>query len=101
MATVDRLAVAGSTIAFEVKIGPETPEVRNSSIYRATKEQIGIDLIGLFDAEPRPDSFADLIARGWSAQRRSPFEFTREYGRGPLPEAVDALNRNHWVFATT
>lgn len=57
--TVDRLAAPGSCLAYEVKLGVE---YRTSAIYRSTKEQIGVDLTALFDAEPRPDSAAALRA---------------------------------------
>lgn len=97
---VDRLSAPGSALAFEVKLGTELPAVRNSPIYSATRQQIGLDLLALFDAEPRPDSVADLAGRGWSAKVRTPFDFTRRLGRGPHPEPDDALGTNRWVFAS-
>lgn len=97
--TVDRLTTGGSVLAFEVKLGSELPEVRGSTVYSATKQQVGIDLLALFDGEPRPDSVAWLTDRGWSTQVRTPFDFTRELGRGPRPERDDALASNRWVFA--
>jgi methyltransferase (TIGR00027 family) len=93
---VDRLSAPGSALAYEIKLIPETSEVRDSPIYRATKEQIGI---GLFDPQPRPDSAGDLAGRGWATRVRTPFDFTRRHGRGPLPEPKDALAANRWVFA--
>ncbi|SDC23603.1 class I SAM-dependent methyltransferase [Actinokineospora iranica] len=97
--TVDRLAAGGSTLAFEVKLWRESPEVRGNPVYTCAKEQIGVDLLALFDGEPRPDSIGDLAARGWSTASHPPFDFTRLHGRGPRPERGDALASNRWVFA--
>ncbi|WP_066940010.1 SAM-dependent methyltransferase [Microtetraspora fusca] len=97
--TVDRLSADGSSMAFEVKLGTESPEVRASPVYAATRQQIGVDLLALFDGEPRPDSVASLKARGWSTAVATPFDFARHLGRGPLPEPDDALASNRWVFA--
>ncbi|MGY0071630.1 class I SAM-dependent methyltransferase [Streptomyces sp. QTS137] len=98
--TVDRLSTDGSALAFEVKIEKDLLEYRDSPLYTATKEQIGIDLLSLFDGEPRPDSAGDLADRGWSTSVHTPFDFTRRLGRGPLPEQNDALEGNRWVFAS-
>ncbi|MEW2125069.1 class I SAM-dependent methyltransferase [Streptomyces sp. NBC_00708] len=97
--TVDLLATEGSALAFEAKLEADLMAYRDSAIYTATREQIGIDLLDLFDKGPRPDSAGRLAARGWSASTHTPFEFTRRHGRGPLPEPNDALEGNRWVFA--
>ncbi|WP_328898718.1 MULTISPECIES: class I SAM-dependent methyltransferase [unclassified Streptomyces] len=97
--TVDLLATEGSALAFEAKLEADLLAYRDSAIYTATREQIGIDLLGLFDLGPRPDSAGRLATRGWSASTHTPFEFTRRHGRGPLPEPNDALEGNRWVFA--
>lgn len=96
---VHRLSAAGSALAFEVKLEKDLLEYRDSAIYTATRQQIGIDLLDLFSLEPRPDSAGDLTGRGWSATVHTPFDFTRRHGRGPLPEENDALAGNRWVFA--
>ena len=98
---VDELSAAGSTLAYEIKLGPEPAAVRGSSIYQAA-ERTGIDLLTMFDAEPRPDSAGDLTARGWRTSVHTPFDFTRQHGRGPhpVPGRPDALAANRWVFAT-
>ncbi|MET9531332.1 class I SAM-dependent methyltransferase [Streptomyces sp. NPDC006649] len=97
--TVDRLSTGGSAMAFEVKLDKDLLEYRDSPLYTSTKQQIGIDLLNLFDREPRPDSAGRLGSRGWSTSVHTPFEFTRRHGRGPLPEQNDALKGNRWVFA--
>ncbi|MGW3076183.1 class I SAM-dependent methyltransferase [Kitasatospora sp. NPDC001132] len=97
--TVDRLTTAGSALAFEAKLEKDLLAYRDSPIYTATREQIGIDLLRLFDTGPRPDSAGDLTAKGWSTSMHTPFEFTRRHRRGPLPEPNDALEGNRWVFA--
>ncbi|MFJ9718589.1 class I SAM-dependent methyltransferase [Streptomyces sp. NPDC101213] len=97
--TVDRLTAGGSALAFEAKLEKDLLAYRDSTIYTATREQIGIDLLHLFDKGPRPDSAGDLAARGWSTSVHTPFDFTRRHGRGPLPEPNDALEGNRWVFA--
>ncbi|WP_030081559.1 class I SAM-dependent methyltransferase [Streptomyces baarnensis] len=98
--TVDRLSVAGSALAFEVKLEKDLLAYRDSPLYTATRQQIGIDLLELFDREPRPDSAGRLTDHGWSTSVRTPFDFTRLHGRGPLPEPNDALAGNRWVFAS-
>ncbi|GAB2725830.1 class I SAM-dependent methyltransferase [Kitasatospora kifunensis] len=98
--TVDRLSAGGSALAFEVKLDiDDLLEYRDNPLYASTKEQIGIDLLNLFNVEPRPDSAGDLAGKGWSASVRTPFDFSRQHGRGPLPEQNDALAGNRWVFA--
>ncbi len=97
---VVRLSAAGSALAYEVKLGTESAAVRESSIYSAAS-QTGIDLLALFDGEPRPDSAGDLAARGWSTSVHTAFDFTRRHGRGPHPERHDALAANRWVFASS
>lgn len=94
--TVDRLAAPGSCLAYEVKLGVE---YRTSAIYRSAKEQIGVDLTALFDAEPRPDSAAALRAGGWETSVRTPFDLAVEHGASLVPERHDALASNRWVFA--
>ncbi|MFS8197537.1 class I SAM-dependent methyltransferase [Streptomyces sp. CWNU-52B] len=96
---VDRLSAAGSALAFEVKLDKDLLEHRDSPLYTSTAQQIGIDLLGLFDREPRPDSVGNLTGKGWSASVHVPYDFTRRHGRGPLPEQNDALGGNRWVFA--
>ncbi|MEU9101267.1 class I SAM-dependent methyltransferase [Streptomyces sp. NPDC048361] len=97
--TVDRLTTAGSALAFEAKMEKDLQAYRDSATYTATREEIGIDLLRLFDNGPRPDSAGDLAAKGWSTSIHTPFDFTRRHGRGPLPEPNDALEGNRWVFA--
>lgn len=97
--SVDLLSAPGSTLAYEVKLDVESPQVRASPVYMETKQQIDVDLVTLFDSEPRPDSVGDLTARGWTVSVRTPFDFTRQHGRGPLPEPNDTLASNRWVFA--
>ncbi len=94
--TVDRLSAPGSCLAYEVKLGVE---YRTSAIYRSTKEQIGVDLTALFDAEPRPDSAAALRAGAWETSVRTPFDLAVEHGASLVPERHDALASNRWVFA--
>lgn len=97
--TVDRLSAGGSALAFEVKLDKDLLEYRDSPLYTSTTDQIGIDLLTLFDREQRPDSAGNLAGKGWSTAVHTPFDFTRHHGRGPLPEQNDALAGNRWVFA--
>lgn len=96
---VHRLSARGSALAFEVKLDKDLLEYRDSPLYTSTTQQIGIDLLNLFDRTPRPDSAGDLTSKGWCTSVRTPFDFTRRHGRGPLPEQNDALAGNRWVFA--
>lgn len=96
---IDQLSPGGSALAFEVKLESDLLDYRDSPLYTATREMIGIDLLDLFAKEQRPDSAGHLARRGWTTAVRTPFDFTREHGRGPLPEPNDALEGNRWVFA--
>ncbi|TDC27439.1 SAM-dependent methyltransferase [Streptomyces sp. 8K308] len=97
--TVDRLSAGRSALAYEVKLEKDLMRYRDSPIYTSTRQQIGIDLLDLFNREPRPDSVGALADRGWATSVHTPFDFTRGHGRGPLPEPNDALEGNRWVFA--
>ncbi|MEW2448521.1 class I SAM-dependent methyltransferase [Streptomyces parvulus] len=97
--TVDRLSADGSALAYEVKLEKDLMAYRDSPLYTATHQQIGIDLLELFSREPRPDSAGALAGKGWTTSVGTPFDFTRRHGRGPLPERNDALAGNRWVFA--
>ncbi len=52
--TVEGLSAGGSALAFEVKLEKDLLEYRDSPLYTATREQIGIDLLDLFDLAPAP-----------------------------------------------
>ncbi|MCX5384732.1 class I SAM-dependent methyltransferase [Streptomyces sp. NBC_00083] len=97
--TVDQLSADGSALAFEAKLEKDLMQYRDSSIYVATREEIGIDLLDLFARGPRPDSAGRLADRGWSTSTLTPFDFTHRHGRGPLPQPNDALEGNRWIFA--
>ncbi|MFB7596379.1 class I SAM-dependent methyltransferase [Streptomyces sp. NPDC056160] len=99
MDSVDLLSTRGSSLAFEAKLEKDLLEYRDSPLYTATRQKIGIDLLRLFDPGPRPDSAGRLEGRGWSTEVHTPFDFTRHHGRGPLPEPNDALEGNRWFFA--
>ena len=100
MATIDRLTGTTGTFAFEVKLGVESAAVRGSSIYTTAREQIGVDLLALFDTEPRPDSAGDMAERGWTVRVRSPFEFAEALGTSLREQPPDAIAANRWTFAT-
>ncbi|SOD64315.1 methyltransferase, TIGR00027 family [Streptomyces zhaozhouensis] len=96
--TVDRLSAPGSAFFYEIK-RPEPPEVRADAMYTRAVRDAGVDLLALFAPGPRPDSVADLVARGWSATAHSPFTFARRHGRGPREIPHDPLAANRWVLA--
>lgn len=99
VATIDRLSAAGSSLAYEVKLGVEAPRVRASPVYAAARQRTGIDLLALFDGGPRPDTAGELAARGWTVATRTPYDFATVHGRGPRAEPNDALAANRWCFA--
>ncbi len=101
IASVDGLSAAGSALAYEIKLSPESAAVRESPIYAAATRS-GIDLLRMFDRDPRPDSAGELAARGWHVSVHTAFDFTRHHGRGPQPQPGrhDALAANRWVFAS-
>ncbi|MFD0026233.1 class I SAM-dependent methyltransferase [Streptomyces sp. NPDC058382] len=98
--TIVAHSARGSAIGYEVKHGVKPAPLTDYPLHTAARERIGVDLSALFNADPRPDSAGDLAARGWSTTVRTPFDFTRQYGRGPLPEKDDSLAANQWIFAT-
>ncbi|MFJ6074002.1 SAM-dependent methyltransferase [Streptomyces sp. NPDC093065] len=89
----------GSMLAYEIKQDVDPARQRDFPVYAAVRERLGIDLLALFSPEPRPDSPGELTGRGWSTAVRTPFDFTRRHGRGPLPAPDDALAANRWIFA--
>jgi methyltransferase (TIGR00027 family) len=97
--TVPRLTAPGSAFAYEAKLEADLAAYRDSAIYTAARERLGIHLLDLFDGEARPDSAAALAARGWAASVQLPFDHTHRFGRGPLPVPNDALEGNRWLFA--
>ncbi|MGW0856937.1 class I SAM-dependent methyltransferase [Streptomyces sp. NPDC002690] len=97
--TIDTLSAPGSVLGCEVKQGVDPVAQRDFPIYAAVRERTGIDLLALFDAEPRPDTVAELAALGWTHDVHTPFDFTRRYGRGPEPAPDDALAANRWILA--
>ncbi|THA71617.1 SAM-dependent methyltransferase [Streptomyces sp. A0958] len=102
-ALIDTVVVnsaAGSALAYEVKHGAKPAAAADYPLHTVVRERIGVDLSALFDPEPRPDSAAGLTARGWATTTRTPFDFTRQYGRGPLPQTNDTLAANQWIFAS-
>ncbi|QKW24535.1 SAM-dependent methyltransferase [Kitasatospora sp. NA04385] len=91
---LDGLSAPGSTLAYEVKTGLESPAVRASPVYTAARERLGIDLLALFAPGPRPDTAAALTGLGWAITVSTPFA----YSSGALrPEPHDALAANRWV----
>ncbi|ASO20761.1 methyltransferase (TIGR00027 family) [Actinoalloteichus hoggarensis] len=96
--TVDRLTVGDGELFYEIKLH-ESAEIRADPLYAVARQEFGIDLLGLFDTEPRRPSTATLAERGWSTQVRTSHHFTLEYGAGPPRARPDALSSNRWVFA--
>ncbi|MGQ4513275.1 SAM-dependent methyltransferase [Streptomyces sp. DW26H14] len=96
---VAALSAPGSTLAYEIKLPTDPAKLRASPVYTSTLRQTGLDLPGLIDGEPRPDSAGDLREMGWTSTIHTPFEFALRHGRRALPEWRDALGGNRWVFA--
>lgn len=96
---VDELSAPDSMLGYEVKLLKEARAVRDSPVYAEARERLGVDLLALFDGDPRPDSAADLAGRGWRTEVGTPYDHVGRYGRGPRPEPDDALAANRWVFA--
>ncbi|MEU3218190.1 helix-turn-helix domain-containing protein [Streptomyces sp. NPDC006971] len=93
-------SASGSALAYEAKHRVESATVRDSPVCTAAREHTGVDLLTLFDQDPRPDSATRLGERGWHTEVPTPSHFTHRLGRGPCPETHDALAANRWTFAT-
>ncbi|MFD8781659.1 SAM-dependent methyltransferase [Kitasatospora sp. NPDC059599] len=100
IATLDGFSAPGSTLAYEAKLGLENTAVRASATYAAARERIGLDLLALFAAGPRPDTAADLAGRGWHTRVHTPFDHALSHPRALRREQDDCLAANRWVFAT-
>ncbi|MGW3952998.1 class I SAM-dependent methyltransferase [Streptomyces sp. NPDC004752] len=103
IAAVTAHSAPGSSLAYEVKGGVESAAVRDSPVYTAARERIGVDVLTLFNSDPRPDSATALTQHGWHTTTHSPFDFTHSLSGGPRPEALDApdaLGALCWTFAT-
>ncbi|MER6530026.1 SAM-dependent methyltransferase [Streptomyces sp. NPDC001508] len=97
IAAVTALSAPGSSLGYEVKEGVESAAVRNSPIYTAARERIGVDLLALFDPDPRPDSATTLTHHGWHTTTHTPFDHTPRLGTGLHPEPHDPLSTNRWI----
>ncbi|MFG3101335.1 SAM-dependent methyltransferase [Streptomyces sp. NPDC048182] len=100
VAAVHRLSAPGSTLAYEIKYLTESHRTRAGPVYTEARRRLGIDLLALFDPDPRPDSAAELATLGWTVTEHTPYTFTDLHGRGPRPQPDDVLAANRWVFAT-
>ncbi|MEO3752691.1 SAM-dependent methyltransferase [Streptomyces sp. B6B3] len=98
--TIHRLSVPGSALAYEAKADATSLAAASDPIYAATLHQIGVNFLALFDGAPRPDSAADLRARGWSTSVRTPFDHAHLNPRALPAEPRDTLATNRWAFAT-
>ncbi|AOS63822.1 class I SAM-dependent methyltransferase [Actinoalloteichus hymeniacidonis] len=96
---IHELTAPGSTLGYEIRILPEPPEVRNNAMYFTAKQQLGIDLQGLFVVDGRPEPVDEMNQRGWSTTVHTPFDLTRRYGRGPTPVQHDPLDHNRLILA--
>ncbi|WNI18765.1 SAM-dependent methyltransferase [Actinacidiphila sp. ITFR-21] len=92
---LDSLSAAGSTLAYEIKTGLESPAVRAHPIYTATRDRLAIDLLALFAPGPRPQTAATLTTLGWATTTRTPFDHPTP--RLPHPDPHDPLSTNRWI----
>ncbi|MEW2290303.1 class I SAM-dependent methyltransferase [Streptomyces sp. NPDC047841] len=99
LATVNAHSAPGSALGYEVKRGVDPAGQRDYPVYAAVRERLGIDLLALFSTEPRPDSVADLEARGWDTAVHTPFDFAGRHGVALRPAPDDALAANRWILA--
>jgi methyltransferase (TIGR00027 family) len=99
LATVDAHSARGSVLGCEVKHGVDPASQRDYPVYAAVRERLGIDLLALFSTEPRPDSVAELNARGWSTAVHTPFDLAGRHGGGLRPVPDDAVAANRWILA--
>ncbi|MFJ5229380.1 SAM-dependent methyltransferase [Kitasatospora sp. NPDC088391] len=93
---LNALSAPGSTLAYEVKTAPESPSVRSSPVYAATRTRLGIDLLALFAPGPRPDTAATLTGLGWTTTTRTPFDHSPAF----RPEPHDPFAANRWITCT-
>ncbi|MFJ4674403.1 SAM-dependent methyltransferase [Kitasatospora sp. NPDC088783] len=92
---LDGLSAPGSTLAYEIKTGLESPTVRAAPVYADARERLGVDLLALFAPGPRPNTAATLAAHGWTTTVRTPFDHAPASRLRPEPH--DALAANRWV----
>ncbi|BAJ31788.1 SAM-dependent methyltransferase [Kitasatospora setae] len=94
-AALDALSAPGSTLAYEVKTGLESADVRAADVYAQARERLDVDLLALFDPSPRPDTAAALRALGWTTTVRTPFHHAP--AARLRPEPADPLAANRWI----
>ncbi|MEW2515445.1 class I SAM-dependent methyltransferase [Streptomyces sp. NPDC046870] len=99
LATVNAHSAPGSALGYEVKRGVNPAGQRDYPVYAAVRDRLGIDLLALFSTGPRPDSVADLEARGWDTAVHTPFDFAGRHGVALRPAPDDALAANRWILA--
>lgn len=94
---VTTLSAPGSSLVYEVKVGVEPAAVRDSPLYTAARERIGVDLLALFDPDPRPDSATTLTNQGWHTTTHTPFDHTHHLNTPFHPQPHDPLSTNRWI----
>ncbi|MBU3865722.1 class I SAM-dependent methyltransferase [Streptomyces sp. 4503] len=99
LATINAHSSRGSVLGCEVKYGVNPAGQRDYPVYAAVRERLGIDLLALFSTEPRPDTVADLTARGWSTAVHTPFDVPGRHDDALRPVPDDALAANRWILA--
>ncbi len=99
LATVNAHSAAGSALGYEITRGVYPAGQHDDPVHAAVRERLGIDLLSLFSTQPRPDSVADLEARGWVTAVHTPFDSTDRYGAGPQPVPDDAPAAYRWILA--
>lgn len=99
LAAIDAHSAPGSALGYEAKHGVNPAGQRHYPVYAAALERLGMDLLTLFDAEPRPHSVADLTARGWTTAVHDPFDVAGHLGITLRPTQDDALVGNQLIIA--
>ncbi|MEU6129750.1 class I SAM-dependent methyltransferase [Saccharopolyspora sp. NPDC047091] len=79
LATVDRLSAPGSRLSIEHMAGPRDRFATDEM--QAIGRQWGIDLLGLFSTDDRPDPEDVLKRAGWQVRREPTNEIAAGYGR--------------------
>ncbi|WP_031028555.1 class I SAM-dependent methyltransferase [Streptomyces sp. NRRL WC-3725] len=100
LAVVDAHSASGSVLGFEAKVEIDPDTQQHYPIYAAARERLDMNLLDLFNAEPRTDPAADLETRGWSTDVHTVFDFAELHGIALPRVPDDGLADNRWVFAS-